>query len=156
VELSIPSPTAKLPPSRQQRQRRLWPPQPGSDLLISSSSTIRWRLSQSPTAPVPPLSPQTAMPSHPPVKHPAGGWERLAALPRRFSFIKHRAGGGFSHAVGTAESLFSAASGRKMEGRQETGRLAPPPAAGGPSLFGFQRGRQKEDITEGLRIKCRP
>lgn len=65
------------------------------------------------------------------LKHPAGGWERLAALPRRFSFIKHKAGGGFSHAVGTAESLFSAASGRKMEGGQETGRPVPPPAARG-------------------------
>lgn len=55
----------------------------------------------------------------------------MAALPRRFSFIKHKAGGGFSHVVGTAESLFSAASRRKMEGGQETGRPVPPPAASG-------------------------
>lgn len=63
------------------------------------------------------------------LKHPAGGWERLAALPRRFSFIKHTAGRGFSHAVGMAESLFLAASRRKMEGGQETGWPVPPPAA---------------------------
>lgn len=78
--------------------------------------------------PVPPRSPHSRGAACPRIlqlsrlKHPAGGWERLAALPRRFSFIKHKAGGGFSQALGTAESLFSAASGRKMEGGQETGR----------------------------------
>lgn len=40
AELSIPSPTVKLPPSRQQRQSRLRPPEQGSDLLVSSSSAI--------------------------------------------------------------------------------------------------------------------
>lgn len=61
----------------------------------------------------------------------------MAALPRRFSFIKHEAGGGFSHAAGTAQSLFSAASGRKVEGGQEMGR----PAAGGMANA-FVRWRQ--------------
>lgn len=90
--------------------------------------------------PVPPRSPHTRGPpcprilQHSRLKHPAGGWERLAALPRRFSFIKHKAGGGFSQAVGTAESLFSAASGRKMEGGQETGRPLP--------LFSFRGGKR--------------
>lgn len=88
------------------------------------------------------------------LKHPAGGWERLAALPRRFSFIKHKAGGGFSHAVGMVESLFSAASGRKMEeGKRQAGPCPLLQPAGRPApLFSFQRWRQKDNVTEGLKI----
>lgn len=84
----------------------------------------------SPQAPPQPRGPPCPhIPQLSRLKNPAGGWERLAALPRRFSFIKHKAGGGFSQAVGTAESLFSAASGRKMEEGRETGWPLP--------LFGF-------------------
>lgn len=101
------------------------PPQPRSDLLLCSplQSGAVQSPSLSPHAPPTPGGPPALASSR--LKHPAGGWERLAALPRRFSFIKHKAGGGFSQALGTAESLFSAASGRKMEGGQETGRPQP-------------------------------
>lgn len=86
--------------------------------------------------PCPPLSPRprrTAIPPHPPAlpsETPSGRLGTFGCSPKEISsFIKHQAGGGFSHAVGTAESLFSAASGKKMEGGQETGQSVPPPAA---------------------------
>lgn len=137
-DLSIPGATANLPPSRQQRQSHSGHPSPAvtswSGLPLQSGGGFAEPI------PVPPRSPHTRGPrcprilQHSRLKHPAGGWERLAALPRRFSFIKHKAGGGFSQAVSTAESLFSAASGRKMEGGQETGRPLP--------LFSFQGGKR--------------
>lgn len=121
--LSIPIPTAKLLPWRGQPQSH-----PSPAVTSCSALPLQSGAGCAEPIPVPPHSPHSRGAACPRIlqlsrlKHPAGGWERLAALPRRFSFIKHKAGGGFSQALGTAESLFSAASGRKMEGGQETGR----------------------------------
>lgn len=65
----------------------------------------------------------------------------MAALPRRFPFIKHKADGSFSQALGTAESPFLGSQ------REENGRGT----RDGTATAFVQFLRQKEDGVGGLK-----
>ena len=104
--LSIPSPVVTLHLLRQQTQCRLWLSNQGKATFLSHPPAFSDIL---------PLDPQGCY-APTLLTHPVGGWECLAALPRRFSFAEHKAGGGFSHVAGKAQTLFSAVSARKVGG----------------------------------------